>query len=304
MTITSINPYTEACIEHFAAFDEPQIEQAMTAAERASSLWAETPLEQRTRLLVSLAERLRAQADELATLITTEMGKLRAEALAEIDKCAWVCDYYAEHAHQFLADEPIKTDAPLSLVAFQPLGVWLAIMPWNFPFWQVFRCAVPAIAAGNPVLLKHASNVCGCALAIERLFREAGAPAGLLQTLLIPGEQAEALVADPRIRGVSLTGSESAGRRVAAAAGARMRRSPQPGRYPFPSSRLAEDFAEWAKRGPLRGPVGDGEDRLSKSAGCSPPERTAGRAARNWHRGSDAGRRAPARSGRGPPDRA
>jgi succinate-semialdehyde dehydrogenase/glutarate-semialdehyde dehydrogenase len=225
MIITSINPYTEACIEHFAAFDEPQIEQAMTAAERASSLWAETPLEQRTRLLASLAERLRAQADELATLITTEMGKLRAEALAEIDKFAWVCDYYAEHAQQFLADEPIKTDAPLSLVAFQPLGVWLAIMPWNFPFWQVFRCAVPAIAAGNPVLLKHASNVCGCALAIKRLFREAGALAGLLQTLLIPGEQAEALIGDPRIRGVSLTGSESAGRRVAAAAGARIKPS-------------------------------------------------------------------------------
>ncbi|WPL19906.1 Succinate semialdehyde dehydrogenase [NAD(P)+] Sad [Thiorhodovibrio winogradskyi] len=225
MMFTSINPTTEACIERVAAFDSARIEQALAAARGASVLWAETPLAERTRLLVSVAERLRTQKETLATLITTEMGKLRTEALAEIDKCAWVCDYYAEHAEGMLADELIDTDAARSLVAYQPFGVWLAIMPWNFPFWQVFRCAAPALAAGNPVLLKHASNVPGCALAIERLFREAGAPDGLFQTLLIAGNQAEALVSDARIRGVSLTGSEAAGRRVAAAAGASIKPS-------------------------------------------------------------------------------
>ncbi|WPL12010.1 NAD-dependent succinate-semialdehyde dehydrogenase [Thiorhodovibrio litoralis] len=225
MMFTSINPTTEACIEQVAAFDSPRIEQALAAAQGAGVLWAETPLAERTRLLVSVAERLRTQQETLATLITTEMGKLRTEALAEINKCAWVCDYYAEHAEGMLADELIDTDAARSLVAYQPLGVWLAIMPWNFPFWQVFRCAAPVLAAGNPVLLKHASNVPGCALAIERLFREAGAPAGLFQTLLIAGNQAEVLVSDARIRGVSLTGSEAAGRRVAAAAGASIKPS-------------------------------------------------------------------------------
>ncbi|MBK1650518.1 NAD-dependent succinate-semialdehyde dehydrogenase [Rhabdochromatium marinum] len=225
MMFTSTNPATETCIERFPAFDEPQLEQALAAAEGASRLWAETPLAARTRLLVSVAEQLRGEQEVLANLITTEMGKLRTEARAEIDKCAWVCDYYAEHAERFLADEPIETEAPRSLVAYQPLGVWLAIMPWNFPFWQVFRCAAPAIAAGNPVLLKHASNVPGCALAIEQLFRAAGAPADLFQTLLISGERAETLVGDARIRGVSLTGSENAGRRVAAAAGASIKPS-------------------------------------------------------------------------------
>lgn len=225
MQFPSINPFTEACVERYPAHDDWQLEQALLRADRAALHWANAPLSERTALLGALASELRADADRLATLITREMGKLGAEALAEIEKCAWVCDYYAEQAGGFLADEPVATDAWRSLIAYQPLGTWLAIMPWNFPFWQVFRCAAPALAAGNPVLLKHASNVPACALAIEQLFKQAKAPEGLFQTLLISGERAEALVADPRIRGLSLTGSETAGRRVAAAAGASLKPS-------------------------------------------------------------------------------
>jgi succinate-semialdehyde dehydrogenase/glutarate-semialdehyde dehydrogenase len=195
MPLSSINPFTETLVEQFDDHNQQWVEQPLAAAASAARNWAATPIAERSALLSGLAARLRADADQLATLITREMGKLRTEARAEIDKCAWVCDYYAERAAEFLADEPVASDAQRSLVAYQPLGPWLAIMPWNFPFWQVFRCAAPALAAGNPVLLKHASNVTGCALAIERLFAQIGAPAGLFQTLLIAGERAEAVVA-------------------------------------------------------------------------------------------------------------
>jgi succinate-semialdehyde dehydrogenase/glutarate-semialdehyde dehydrogenase len=225
MQLSSINPFTEACVERFEPHSAARIEDSLTAADQAAPTWAATPLAERCALLERVAGRLRAETDALAALISREMGKLRAEAVAEIEKCAWVCDYYAERAPSFLADEPVATDAARSLVACQPLGPWLAIMPWNFPFWQVFRCAAPAIAAGCPLLLKHASNVPACALAIERLFAEAGAPNGLFQTLLISGDQAEQVLADARIRGVSLTGSDHAGRRVAAAAGAHLKPS-------------------------------------------------------------------------------
>jgi acyl-CoA reductase-like NAD-dependent aldehyde dehydrogenase len=225
MQLSSINPFTEVCFERFEAHTGTQIEDALAAADLTASAWAATTVAERSALLERVAERLRAETDALAALISREMGKLRAEAVAEVEKCAWVCDYYAEHAPGFLADDPVSTDAARSLVAYEPLGTWLAIMPWNFPFWQVFRCAAPAIAAGCPLLLKHASNVPGCALAIERLFADARAPAGLFKTLLISGEQAEQVVADTRIHGVSLTGSEHAGRRVAAAAGAHLKPS-------------------------------------------------------------------------------
>jgi succinate-semialdehyde dehydrogenase/glutarate-semialdehyde dehydrogenase len=225
MPLESINPCTGEPIEQYDEHTDAQIEQALAAAQRTALGWAETGLGERTGLLSELAVRLRTEADELAALMTREMGKLQAEARGELHKCAWVCDYYAEHAPAFLADEPIETDAERSLVAYQPLGPWLAVMPWDFPFWQVFRCAAPAIAAGDPVLLKHASNVPGCAHAIERLLRDAGAPEGLFTTLLIAGSRAEAVVADDRVRGVSLTGSETAGRRVAAAAGAHLKPS-------------------------------------------------------------------------------
>ncbi|HXG27549.1 MAG TPA: NAD-dependent succinate-semialdehyde dehydrogenase, partial [Nevskiales bacterium] len=169
--------------------------------------------------MLALAQRLRARREDCAALMTAEMGKPIAAARAEIDKCAWVCEYYAAHAQQMLAPEPVATEAERSFVAFNPLGVILAVMPWNFPFWQVFRFAAPALMAGNAALLKHASNVTGCALLIEELVREAGFPEHLFRTLLIGSRQVEAVIAHSRVMAVTLTGSEAAGRAVARAAG-------------------------------------------------------------------------------------
>jgi hypothetical protein len=152
------------------------------------------------------------------------MGKLIGEAEAEVEKCAWVCDYYAEETEAFLADQPLASDAGRSMVAFEPLGTLLAIMPWNFPFWQLFRCAAPALAAGNSVLLKHASNVPRCALIVEELFQDAGAPRGFFQTMLIGADQTEQVIADARVQGVSLTGSEATGRKVASTAGRHLKK--------------------------------------------------------------------------------
>src|SRR5439155_277107 len=154
-----------------------------------------------------------------AGLITAEMGKPITQAEAEVEKCAWVCDYFAEHAERFLARQPVQTNARLSYVALEPLGVVLAVMPWNFPFWQVFRFAAPTLMAGNTAVLKHASNVPQCALAIEEVFRDAGFPRGALRTVLVPGSAVEAIIDDPRVRAVTLTGSNTTGEKVAAAAG-------------------------------------------------------------------------------------
>lgn len=223
--LESINPYTGETLATLAPTAAEAIETTVAAAAETASVWANTPLATRCTLLRNVAASLREQNDALARLITLEMGKLLAEARAEVEKCALVCDFYADTAEQLLADEPVASDARRSLVAYQPLGALLAIMPWNFPFWQVFRCAAPALAAGNTLLLKHASNVPRCALAIERLFREAGAPVGVFQTLLIDAQHAETVVADARIRGVSLTGSEGAGRRVASIAGEHLKQT-------------------------------------------------------------------------------
>jgi succinate-semialdehyde dehydrogenase/glutarate-semialdehyde dehydrogenase len=168
---------------------------------------------------------LRKHLDEYAGIITREMGKPVTEARAEIEKCAWLCEYYAQEGPGFLADELIESDASCSLVAWQPLGTVLAVMPWNFPFWQVFRFAVPALVAGNTGLLKHASNVPLCALAIEAVFREAGFPEGVFRSLMISSARVAKLIADPRVHAVTLTGSEPAGREVAAAAGAHLKKT-------------------------------------------------------------------------------
>jgi len=227
MTLHSINPFNGETLEQLDATTAAGVETALAAAEAAATNWAERPLKERATLLGSVAGLLRERRGDLARMITREMGKLIGEAEAEIEKCALVCDYYAERAFDdgFLADESIGSDASRSLVAFQPLGPLLAVMPWNFPFWQVFRCAAPALAAGNTLLLKHASNVPRCALTIAELWRDAGAPEGVFQTLLIEAERAERLVADPRIRAVSLTGSERAGSRVAAVAGEHLKKA-------------------------------------------------------------------------------
>ncbi len=191
----------------------------MDLTAKAFPLWRDTPVSDRSTVLSAIAARLRSERQSLADLMTAEMGKPIAQAFSEVDKCATTCEHYAEHGARYLAPEPVQTEASRSLVRCDPLGVILAIMPWNFPLWQVFRAAAPALMAGNVVVLKHASNVSGCALAIEALFTGAGAPPGIFATLLIDAGRAQALIADLRIAAVTITGSEAAGKSVAARAG-------------------------------------------------------------------------------------
>ncbi|HVV91859.1 MAG TPA: NAD-dependent succinate-semialdehyde dehydrogenase [Hyphomicrobiales bacterium] len=193
-------------------------------ARRAFEDWRETPFAERARLMKAAAAVLRRDRDELATLMTVEMGKTAKEGRAEIDKCAFNCDYFADNAEAFLARRPVDLGGPKAFVTYNPLGVILAIMPWNFPFWQVFRFAAPSLMAGNAAVLKHASNVPGCALAIEKVFREAGFPENLFRTLLVPSRDVKALIEDGDVAAVTLTGSVEAGRRVAEAAGAALKK--------------------------------------------------------------------------------
>lgn len=225
MRIESINPATGEVIETFEPFTSTQIDETLTRAHAAYRQWRTTPFAGRSALMRRVAELLRAQKAELGRIATIEMGKTITEAQAEVEKCAWNCDYYAEHAEAFLSPEPVETNAAESYVEFTPIGVVLAIMPWNFPYWQVIRFAAPALMAGNAAVLKHASNVSRCALEIERIFREAGAPDGLFSTILVPGAEVEQIIADPRIAAVTLTGSTPAGMQVAAAAGRAIKKS-------------------------------------------------------------------------------
>ncbi len=225
MTFISLNPANGELLQEYPVWTAQQLETALAAVHAAAPGWVRTPLAERCRLMHRASQVLEQQREELATLITLEMGKLRREALAEVDKCALVCDYYADKGPEFLADEIIDTDAGRSLVAYQPLGIVLAVMPWNFPFWQVFRFAAPALVAGNSAILKHASNVPQCALAIESVFREAGFQDSVFRTLMISADQVEDVINDPRVRAVTLTGSEPAGRKVAATAGAALKKS-------------------------------------------------------------------------------
>ncbi len=217
--IQSINPATEAVLATFEAATPAAIEQTMRDVRRASEAWRRTTFTERAQVMHRAAAYLRQQQPRLAGLITAEMGKPITEAEGEIEKCAWNCEFYAEHAERFLADEPHPSSASESYVQFTPLGTVLAIMPWNFPFWQLFRFAAPALMAGNTAILKHASNVPQCALACEDVFRASGFPEGVFRTLLISAPAATRLIDDPRIVAVTLTGSEAAGRAVAEAAG-------------------------------------------------------------------------------------
>jgi len=221
----SINPANGNTLGETASFTAPQLEAALNAAAATTPQWRALALQERCSLLRTAAAVLRRRAAELARLVTLEMGKPIRESRAEIEKSALCCEYYADSAAAFLADELIETDAGRSLVAYQPLGTVLAIMPWNFPFWQVFRFAAPALAAGNTGLLKHASNVPQCALAIESVFREAGFPDGVFTSLMIPSALVAQVIEDRRVHAVTLTGSEPAGRQVAAAAGAQIKKS-------------------------------------------------------------------------------
>jgi succinate-semialdehyde dehydrogenase / glutarate-semialdehyde dehydrogenase len=224
MVLQSINPTTEDVVETFEEFSDAQVDSALDQAHTAQQAWRNTSFDERSARLQSLARALRAQKGRLAALATREMGKPIVEAEAEVEKCAWNCDFYAEHAATFLADEHVEMNLTDSFVAFEPLGVVLAIMPWNFPFWQVVRFAAPALMAGNAAVLKHASNVPGCALAIEEVMRNAGLPDGIFRTVLVPGSRVDPLIADSRISAVTLTGSSDVGERVASAAGKHLKK--------------------------------------------------------------------------------
>ena len=225
MAIASINPATGETLKAFSALSADQIEQKLQLAADTFRAYRQTSFAERSRMMQRAAEILEAEKLALGKLMTIEMGKPIKAAIAEAEKCAWVCRYYAENAEQHLADQSVKTDAVKSYVLFQPLGPVLAVMPWNFPFWQVFRFAAPALMAGNVGLLKHASNVPQCALAIEDIFTRAGFPKGAFQTLLIGSDAVADILNDPRVVAATLTGSEPAGRSVASIAGKQIKKT-------------------------------------------------------------------------------
>ena len=225
MTFKSINPTDGTTLKVVEPWTENQLQSALQQGADAAPAWARQPVSERCAVVRRAADVLRDRREELARLMILEMGKMTREARGEIDKCAWVCEYYAERGAEFLADELIETDASRSLVAYQPLGTVLAVMPWNFPYWQVFRFAAPALVAGNTGLLKHASNVPQVALSIEALLAEAGAPEGVFRTLMIPASGVARVIEDPRVHAVTLTGSEPAGRQVASTAAACIKKS-------------------------------------------------------------------------------
>lgn len=219
MEFLSINPYTGERLAALPAHEDRHVERALGRAAGMARIWREGGFAPRAALLKDVARLLRERQGAYAALMAQEMGKPIREARAEVLKCAWVCEFYAEHGPAWLADEPVPSDAADSRVVYEPLGTILGIMPWNFPFWQVFRAAAPILMAGNTFLLKHASNVPQCALALEALFRDAGAPEGVFQALLVRADRVGSLIEDARVHGVTLTGSEAAGRKVAAIAG-------------------------------------------------------------------------------------
>jgi succinate-semialdehyde dehydrogenase/glutarate-semialdehyde dehydrogenase len=225
MSIQSINPSSGEVIESFDETSAKDLEQILEMAHRAFLDWRHVPFETRSRLMRKAAGVLRTHKAEYARTMALEMGKPIVQGEAEVEKCAWVCEYYADAAEGFLAEQPRETDASRSYVRFDPLGPVLAVMPWNFPFWQVFRFAAPALMAGNAGVLKHASNVPRCALAIEGVFREAGFPRGLFSTALVGSAAVAPIIADSRIVAVTLTGSEHAGSTVAEQAGRALKKT-------------------------------------------------------------------------------
>lgn len=224
MGIATINPATGQTLKTFEALTASEIDAKLTLADSTFQRYRKTAFAQRSQWLHRAADILERDAAQFGELITLEMGKTLKSAIAEVHKCALVCRYYADNAAEFLQDQIVATDASRSLVRFQPLGIILAVMPWNFPFWQVIRFAAPALMAGNVGLLKHASNVPQSALAIEAIFLEAGFPEGAFQTLLIGAAQVESVINDPRVKAATLTGSEPAGASLAAAAGKQLKK--------------------------------------------------------------------------------
>jgi succinate-semialdehyde dehydrogenase/glutarate-semialdehyde dehydrogenase len=225
MSIASVNPATGVVLRTFDPISEDQIDQKLATAEETFRTYRKTSFSDRSKWMLNAAEILESDKEELGKLMTTEMGKPLKAAKEEAAKCAWVCRFYAENAERFLSDEAVQTNASRSYVHYQPLGPILAVMPWNFPFWQVFRFAAPALMAGNVALLKHASNVPQCALSIEDVIRRSGFPQGAFQTLLIDSNQVKRVLEDPRIKAATLTGSEPAGSDVASIAGKNIKKT-------------------------------------------------------------------------------
>jgi succinate-semialdehyde dehydrogenase/glutarate-semialdehyde dehydrogenase len=225
VSIASVNPATGETLRTFEPHSEEEVSRRVALAAAEFHLWRKRAFAERAERMLEAAKLLESRKEDWGRRMTLEMGKPIGGAIAEAEKCALACRYYAENAARFLADEPVATDARSSLVRYPPIGPVLAVMPWNFPFWQVFRFAAPALMAGNVGLLKHASNVPDCALAIEAIFREAGFPEGVFQTLLVGSDRVAALIEDPRIAAVTLTGSEGAGVSVGRAAGAQIKKS-------------------------------------------------------------------------------
>ena len=223
--LQSINPYTEEVIKTYPEHSRQEIENIIESADKAFLSWQKVEFKERSALMKKAGNVLRKKKDEFGEIMTLEMGKPIEQSIAEVEKCAWVCDYYSENAERFLSDELIETDASKSYISYRPLGVVLAVMPWNFPFWQVFRFAAPGLMAGNAGILKHSSNVSGCALAIEEVFREAGFPGNLFRTILAKSSQMEFVIEHPLIKAVTLTGSVPAGKAVATKAGSELKKT-------------------------------------------------------------------------------
>ncbi len=222
--ILSINPATGKTIAHYQPFDENKVQGILKKAEKSFKTWRTTSLRDRANVLKSIAAQLRKDRERLAKLATIEMGKPIEQSRKEVEKCAYNLEYYAKHGASFLKNELVETEARKSYVSYQPLGVVLAIMPWNFPYWQVFRAMGPILMGGNTMVLKHASNVTGCALAIEKIIKTAGAPAGLLQTIVAPSSAMSAVIAAPEIAAVTFTGSTEAGKKIASVAGGHLKK--------------------------------------------------------------------------------
>ncbi|WP_378186339.1 NAD-dependent succinate-semialdehyde dehydrogenase [Aquimarina sp. W85] len=223
--IKSINPYTGELIKTYDAHSSQEASEILKNADQTFASWRTTPIKDRAKKMKQVAEILMDNKEEYATMITLEMGKPISQSIAEIEKCAWVCDFYALNAPQFLADAIIETEASESFISYDPLGCILAVMPWNYPFWQVFRFAAPSLMAGNVAVLKHASNVIGCALLITKIFRKAGFPEGCFQNLLVGHEEIEDLLEDDIIKAATLTGSEAAGVSIAATSGKNLKKT-------------------------------------------------------------------------------
>ncbi|GAB3710561.1 NAD-dependent succinate-semialdehyde dehydrogenase [Spirosoma flavus] len=222
---SSINPYTQKRIKTYRADSQAAIERKLKQADQAFADWSALSISERIKYLRKVGDYLKANKQRFGELMTAEMGKTLKEAIAEVEKCADTCNFYADHAEAFLADQRINTSAKNSFVTYQPLGAVLAIMPWNFPFWQVMRFAIPGLIAGNVGLLKHASNVFGCAVALEEIFRNCGLPDGVFQTLMVDSGAIEGILKDKRVKAVTLTGSERAGASVASIAGSQIKKS-------------------------------------------------------------------------------